>query len=78
MGLGRLLEYAQSYYDPATFPEGETKRALFPGRKQKQKKKKRQLEVAGSKQQGAEKQGAEKRSNLGPIERKKKKKSRKA
>ncbi|EIW52885.1 pre-mRNA-splicing factor ATP-dependent RNA helicase PRP43 [Trametes versicolor FP-101664 SS1] len=28
-----LLEYAQSYYDPATFPEGETKRALFRKRR---------------------------------------------
>ncbi|EIW52868.1 P-loop containing nucleoside triphosphate hydrolase protein [Trametes versicolor FP-101664 SS1] len=28
-----LLEYAQSYYDPATFPDGETKRALLRKRR---------------------------------------------
>ncbi|OJT09218.1 hypothetical protein TRAPUB_14293, partial [Trametes pubescens] len=68
-----LLEHAPRYYDESTFPNGHTKRALFPGRKREQEQQKHQLGAAASGQRSAEQQ-----SNSGPSERKKKRKSKKA
>ncbi|OJT09241.1 hypothetical protein TRAPUB_14316 [Trametes pubescens] len=60
-----LLEYAQSYYDPATFPDGETKRALF----RKQKRSIGEAGIASSKPSRS--------STPGPLELPKKKKIKK-